>query len=192
MLARPKYNEPPATTRTMRFIFLDGQATPLKVIRQKAREDHMSPTTMNFSLKSLEHSGQVDRTVDSSTRPPSVYYKRTASSTSQRGKTFADWFDQRLVVIRGIILAALREIAENPQTPIDKLHIMASKEIDGQPAPSAFELLATRWPWNIVTDFQDMVRSGRVKDLEKTKTQIESMIERELPTKRTATSRHQH
>jgi DNA-binding PadR family transcriptional regulator len=166
-LGRYRYKDAPPSAKILPLIPVDGRPIALKKLRETAIERlKMSPPTINAALNSLEHMGSVSRNVDSSAHPPRIYYSRSAVGLSKK-PTVTQWFEHRFGLVEAGLLIALQDIARNPRRQFEEIDAFKSVTEDGQQVSSIFELLVLRYPWNIVTEFQNFLASDQVTTVDR-------------------------
>ncbi len=151
-MARPSYRETPPSDRILSLMTADGSRVPLAELRTSTlKKLHMSPSTLSKELKSLEATRLVNRIVDTSTRPPRVYYERRLKT--QPGRIdFEEWFRPMLQAIEEAILDSLSRIHAKPQMKLEEL----------EDERMTVEFLVSRVSWIILADFQKLVRSKQM------------------------------
>lgn len=170
--------ERPPSAKVMSLLPPDGSQVALTELRQVATKRlHMSPSTLTKELRDLEETKLITREVDVSAHPPRIHYKRRINVPPGQF-VFDDWFRGGWGLIRGVLLVALEEIAEDPKVPLEKLYTLTRvTEEDGTTTSSNFETFVLERPWHILTEFQRIMQSSRVQDREKLVHRIREEIE---------------
>jgi hypothetical protein len=156
----------------------DGSQVALTELRQAATKRlHMSPSTLTKELRHLEETKLITREVDASAHPTRIHYKRRINVPAGQF-VFDDWFRGGFGLIRGVLLVALAEIAEDPKRPLEKLYTLTRvAQEDGTIASSNFESFVLERPWHILTEFQRIMQSSKVQDRVKLEHRIREEIE---------------
>ena len=132
----------------------DGSRLLLSELRTSAMKTlHMSPTTLSESLRSLEIERIVKRIVDTTTRPPRVYYERRFKTRPVPSRVeFDEWLEPRLRYMRSLVRSALADIVRNPQMKpddVEKLRLITQSSL-------------SRLAWITLSDCQKLVKAKRI------------------------------
>jgi DNA-binding HxlR family transcriptional regulator len=132
----------------------DGSQILLSELRTTAMKTlHMSPSTLSDGLRSLEIERFVKRIVDTTTRPPRVYYERRFKTRPAPSQVeLDDWLEPRLRYMRSLVRSALADIVSSPQMKPQDLETLRWI------TSSALSRLA----WITLSDCQKLVKAKRI------------------------------